>query len=267
MISNFEKRLASLEKDNPCESDRDLLILIDKLIEEELSKGKAGDTELISEAVSFALTLKDSNDDGANSSAEEALEYVKRKSTRRTLVFRPRRIAALIAAVMLIAVLSVGVYAFIKKRFDMENITKVEFETVEKNQKHTEDGMDYYVSDKVFLYETVEEVLSHGHTESLLYPEGYDSDGVTVTELDEYTEFRFTFSKEDNKVQMIIETPVTRELYFPDKTVGAHKASVVELEGGCQTEFVYNGCIYTVISETCEEAEELILSMTERGAK
>ncbi|MBQ8697295.1 MAG: hypothetical protein IJ519_06205 [Clostridia bacterium] len=142
MNLNFEKRLASLEKDHPCENDRELLALIDKLIDEEIAKGDAGDADLISEAVSFALTLKGA-DGGADSSAEEAIAYVKRKSARRFFVFLPRKAVALIAAIMAIAVLSVGVYALIKKRFDMDSITKDEFASIEKNQTHTEENNDY----------------------------------------------------------------------------------------------------------------------------
>jgi len=263
MISNFEKRLASLEKDHPCESDGELLALIDKLIDEEMAKGEAADADLISEAVSFALTLKGVDMDGAGTCADEAIAYVKRRSTRRTVVFAPRKAMVLIAAVMAIAVLSVGVYALIKKHFDMESITKDEFESIEKNQTHTEENMDYYISDKVAVYDTLDELMLDGKADSLLYPEGYECDGITVSELEGYNELRFIFGE----MQLAVETPATRELYLPDRSMGAYKVSVIELETGYQCEFIHNGCIYTVISKTYDEAETFILSMTEREAK
>ncbi|MBQ8697323.1 MAG: hypothetical protein IJ519_06350 [Clostridia bacterium] len=265
-LTNFEKRLAELEKVHPYRDASDLPGLIDKLISDELAKAPAEqDTALIDEAIAFALELQgiETPTDGAIS--KKTLNSVYGKNTlKKTKILRPRKWIAVVAAMLVISLLTTTVFALI--RHFTRAPSGIDYATVEYNTRYTdEEGKsEFYVTDDVTEFDSIDSFLASGYTESLLYPLGYAEEGISVNRFDTYETVICKFSSDKGQIYMSVNR--LTDQFFDDSSsvsVGSHTVYITDLGSGAQGDLIRNGSVYTVTADTEEAVKDFIMTLRE----
>lgn len=269
MYSKLESKLAEYEKTQKISSDKELITVIEHILEvEEASQYDKRDYDLIEECVDMLLELKcddpDFTLDFSKVKKAALSETFAQNGIKGKRVFvKPWRIAvavALIAGILALSVTS-GVYLFSKisknDYFGLAKGTTVSLDT----------DVDLFIPYEVKEYDSMQEIMKSGHCDGLLLPEELPSGCVytrgLVANMGDHYEVSVFYKYNDDLYMIKVHDPATETIdqIAVQKNVGGHRVGYCEVAGRIQGMFNYGGATYILQAPDEHGVDDIILNV------